>query len=46
MFMLNLTYFLLNAFLTKPVFTQIQFSRVIHYIVNDETSSLDMFATS
>ena len=36
MFMLNLTYFLLNTFLKKksilsykPVFTQIQFSRVI-----------------
>ena len=53
LFMLNLTYFLLNTFLKKchfklqtSFYSNMVFQSYTNYIVNDETSSLDMLATS
>ena len=54
MFKLNLTYFLLNIFLKKKIHFELQvgfysntvFYSYTDYIVKDETSSIDMLATS
>ena len=53
MFKLNLTYFLLNTFLEKchfdlqtSFYSNTVFQSYTDYIVNDETYSLNMLATS
>ena len=54
MFMLNFTYLLLNTFLKKKIYFELQvgfysntlFQSYAVYKLNDETYSLDMLATS